>query len=138
MEARDSATAGTATNVTNPAALQYEDYVVNASDFTGFLASLRRGLRDKLRLTEAQAAKVVHEFRAEMLNENRVKDRQQWWTTNAWSSPLVDVSIGEHGRFKGHLTGAERSPSCAGSPPPSPASSATTSLAPGPAEPVAA
>lgn len=108
VDAYDTTQTWEPTEVRNPAALQHEDYAVNAGDFTAFLASLNAGLRDQLKLTDAQAAKVVHEFRTEMLNERRGKDRQQWWTTDAWTSPLVDVSVGGHKRFSGYLTGGGR------------------------------
>jgi hypothetical protein len=89
--------------VTNPKALHAEDFGVHAVGFESVLTVVERTLIDQMKLTTAQASRVVHALRKEMFNEKAGKDRNQWWTSNAWVSPFVDVPINKVKRFQGSL-----------------------------------
>ena len=112
----------TSLDVRNAEALHDEDYGVHAVGFEPLLAEIETRLREEYGLTRGESARVLQELRGEMLNEKTGKDRNQWWTANAWVSPFIDVALGGRRRFQGSLTvsGTLTAVSRAGSTPPVP------------------
>ncbi|MDP9796152.1 putative nucleic acid-binding Zn-ribbon protein [Catenuloplanes nepalensis] len=93
-----STSVGAPDSVTNPQALEAEDYVVNAADFDELLTQLQSRLRSPdFGMTKAGAARAVHELREEMFNEKTGKDRNQWWSTGSWVSPFFKVPFSKRG-----------------------------------------
>ncbi|MFI5838867.1 hypothetical protein ACIA8K_04015 [Catenuloplanes sp. NPDC051500] len=101
----DPASVGVPTRVTNPAALNKQDFALSAAAFEDPLQELQEQLRQHpdFRLSAKHAARVVDKLRREMMNPQGAKDAGAWWTTNSWLSPNVSMKVGKWRRLEGHL-----------------------------------